>query len=300
VSQTLKIAVIAKGSVHSYWKSVHAGVIKAERDLLDQGINIQVIWDAPFREGALDEHVKMIERFTQQGVSGIVLAPFDSRALASPVEAAHQRGIPTVVIDSPLDSPHVVSLVGTDNRKGGELAADLIGQHLGGQGTVLVLRYQEGSTSTEEREQGFIQRLRRFSSLEVIASDCCVGATRDTARRASETLLARYPNLQGIFTPNEPATAGMLMALVSIRQAGKISFVGFDSSDIYIDRLRSRFIRGLVVQNPLRIGELGVKTLVEHIHGVSVSRRVDTGATMVTPDNMDEPEIRQLLNPQIA
>jgi ribose transport system substrate-binding protein len=92
----------------------------------------------------------------------------------------------------------------------------------------------------------------------------------------------------------------MLMALVSIRQAGKISFVGFDSSDIYIDRLRSRFIRGLVVQNPLRIGELGVKTLVEHIHGVSVSRRVDTGATMVTPDNMDEHEIRQLLNPQIA
>ena len=300
MSQTLKIAVIAKGSVHNYWKSIHAGAIKAERDLQDQGINIQVIWDAPFREGSLDEHVKIIERFTRQGVSGIVLAPFDSRALASPVEAAHQRGIPTVVIDSPLDSPHVVSLVGTDNRKGGEMAADLMGQHLGGRGKVLVLRYQEGSTSTEEREQGFTQRLRRFPSLEVITSDCCAGATRDTAWRASEALLAMHANLQGVFTSNEPATAGMLMALVSIRGAEKISFVGFDSSDMYIDRLRSRFIRGLVVQNPVRIGELGVKTLVEHIRGVSVSRRIDTGATMVTPDNMDEPDIRQLLNPKKA
>ena len=300
MSQTLKIAVIPKGSVHRYWKFVRAGAMKAERDLLDRGISIQVLWDAPFREGELDEHLRIIEKFTRQGVSGIVLAPFDSRALTGPVEAAHQRGIPTVVIDSPLDSPHVVSLIGTDNRKGGELAADLMAPHLGSRGRVLVLRYQEGSTSTEEREQGFIQRLRRFPSLEVIASDCCAGATRDTARRASETLLAKHANLQGIFTPNEPSTAGMLMALVGTRQAGKISFVGFDSSDIYVDALRSRLIQGFVVQNPVRIGELGVKTLVEHLRGASVSRRVDTGATMVTPDNMDEPEIRQLLDPQIA
>jgi len=194
----------------------------------------------------------------------------------------------------------VVSFVGTDNRKGGELAADLMDSTW-----VAVARFSYSGIRRVQRvpksgSKVLPERLRRFPFFELIISDRCAGATRNTAWRASEALLARHANLEGVFTSNEPAIAGMLMALVSIRRAEKICFVGFDSSDIYIDRVRSRFIHGLVVQNPVRIGELGVKTLVKHIRGVSVSRRIDTRATMVTPDNMDEPDIRQLLNPQKA
>ena len=100
-----------------------------------------------------------MESFASQGVDGIVLAPLDERALVRPVEEARRLGIPTVVIDSALASDQIVSFVATDNRKGGELAADEMGRLLGGKGSVILLRFQDGSASTTAREEGFLARL---------------------------------------------------------------------------------------------------------------------------------------------
>src|SRR6185369_7470836 len=160
--------------------------------------------------------------------NGIVLAPLDDRALVRPVSDAKRAGVPTVIIDSGLQSPDIVSFVATDNRKG---------QLLNGKGKVLVLRYAEGSASTSEREAGFIDQIKaKFPEVELISTDQYAGATRDTAKRASENLLNRFGDqVQGIFTPNESSTAGMLLALQDIGKAGKISFVGFDTSQTFID-----------------------------------------------------------------
>jgi ribose transport system substrate-binding protein len=151
-----------------------------------------------------------------------------------------------------------------------------MGEILHGRGKVLVLRYQQGSASTEEREEGFINRVRLlYAGITVISSDHYAGATRDTAKRAGETLLEKWSSeLRGIFTPNESSTAGMLMALQAMQLAGKVSLVGFDASDMYVDAMRYRQIRGLVVQNPFRMGEFGVKTLVDHLQGRTVPSRI--------------------------
>jgi ribose transport system substrate-binding protein len=206
-----------------------------------------------------------------------------------------------VVVDSALETPHIVSFIATDNKRGGALAADRLGELLGGSGTVLLLRYQEGSASTEEREKGFAQRLRQaFPNIKIILSAEFAGATRDSAKRAAGSLLSQYgDDLRGVFTPNESSTAGMLMALSAVQKAGRIILVGFDSSDVYVDSLRHKQLHGLVVQDPFRMGELGVKTLVDHLTGKSVPKRVDTGATMVTLENMDRPEIQKLLRPPV-
>ena len=93
-----------------------------------------------------------------------------------------------------------------------------------------MLRYQEGSASTEAREQGFLEALKAFPGIEVISSDQHAGPTRDTAKRASENLLNRYGReVQGVFAVNESSAAGMLLALQDLGRAGKVSFVGFDS-----------------------------------------------------------------------
>ena len=91
-------------------------------------------------------------------------------------------------------------------------------------------RPAEGSASTTERERGFTDELHaKFPGITVISSDQYAGATRETAKRASENLLNRFGgDLQGIFTPNETSTVGMLLALQDIGRAGKIKFVGFD------------------------------------------------------------------------
>ncbi len=295
------LAVIPQGSTHEYWKSIHAGAVKAQQDLKQQGVDVDIIWKGPMREDDREQQVQVVEGFLAQGISGIVLAPFDKDALVRPVEEASRAGIPTVVIDSPLDSQVPISLVASDNYHGGELAADEMGRLLGGKGKVLLLRYQEGVSSTEAREKGVLERLQKqFPKIELVSSNQYAGATRDTAKTAAENLLDRYGNeLQGIFTPNESSTAGTLLALEDTGHAGKIRFIGFDTSDIFTTAMRAKKLDGIVVQDPFRMGDLGVKTMVAHLQGKPIEKRVDTGVTLVTPANLDSAESQRLLHPPL-
>jgi ribose transport system substrate-binding protein len=297
----LVIAVIPKGTTHEFWKSIHAGSIKAARELSSPAAEVELIWKGPLREDDREQQIQVVEGFSSQGVNGIVLAPLDNRALVRPVEEAKRASVPTVIIDSALESNQVVSFVATDNRKGGRLAAERMGQLLNGKGKVLLLRYQEGSASTQEREEGFVEELKaKFPGIELISSDQYAGATRDTAKRASENLLNRYGDeVQGIFTPNESSTAGMLLALQDIGKAGKVTFIGFDTSETFTQAMRNKQLHGIVVQSPFNMGYLGVRTMVEHLQGKTVEKRIDTGVTMVTPDNLDTPETQTLLHPPL-
>jgi ribose transport system substrate-binding protein len=177
-----------------------------------------------------------------------------------------------------------------------------LGTLLGGTGNVLVLRYAEGSASTTERESGFLDRIKsKYPGITVVSSDQYSGATRETAKRASENLLNRFGgDLQGVFVPNESGTIGMLLALQDMGKAGKVRFVGFDASQILIDALRAKQLDGIAVQNPMRMGYLGVKTMVSHLRGQPVDKRIDTGVTMVTPENLDQPEMKALVSPPTA
>ena len=297
----LTIAVIPKGTTHEFWKSIHAGSIKAARELSAQGTEIEVIWKGPLREDDREQQIQVVEGFAAQGISGIVLAPLDDRALVRPVADAKRAGVPTVIIDSGLQSTDFVSFVATDNRKGGSLAAERMGQLLQGKGKVLLLRYAEGSASTNEREAGFLETMKaKFPEIELVSTDQYAGATRDTAKRASENLLNRFGDeVQGIFTPNESSTAGMLLALQDIGKAGKISFVGFDSSQAFIDALNAGQLHGIVVQNPFNMGYLGVRTMVASLQGATVEQKIDTGVMLVTKENMGSAEVQALLHPPL-
>lgn len=297
----LTIAVIPKGTTHEFWKSIHAGSLKASKELAAQGTEVEVIWKGPLREDDREQQIQVVEGFSSQGVNGIVLAPLDDRALVRPVEEAGRAGVPTVIIDSALASDAIVSFVATDNRKGGMLAAGRMGELLNGKGKVLMLRYQEGSASTQDREAGFVEELKsKYPAIELISSDQYAGPTRDTAKRASENLLNRYGDeIQGIFTPNESSTAGMLLALQDIDKAGKVTFIGFDTSETFTEAMRNKQLHGIVVQNPFNMGYSGVRTMVDHLMGKGVEKRIDTGVTMVTPDNISTAEVQTLLHPPL-
>ncbi|MEP7347079.1 MAG: substrate-binding domain-containing protein [Gemmatimonadaceae bacterium] len=300
-AKALTIAVIPKGTTHEFWKSIHAGAIQAAEELSAAGDSVKVIWKGPLREDDREQQVQVVEGFLSQRVDGIVLAPLDSRALSRPVEEAKAAGVPTVIIDSDLESDAMVSYVATDNTKGGELAADRLGDLLGGKGKVLVLRLQEGSASTTAREDGFLARLKSaYPGIVVVSSNQYAGATRETAKQAAENLLNRFGgDLQGIFTPNESSTIGMLLALQDIGKAGKVRFVGFDATQVLIDAMRAHQLDGVAVQNPMRMGYLGVKTMVAHLRHQPLDKRIDTGVHMVTPETLDLPETQEIIHPPI-
>ena len=301
-AKKLSIAVIPKGTTHEFWKSIHAGARKAAGELSRDGRAVEIIWKGPLREDDREQQVQVVESFTSQGVSGIVLAPLDANALVRPVQEAKRLGIPTVIFDSGLASDEIVSYVATDNYKGGELAAERLGKLMGGKGKALLLRYQEGSASTEEREKGFETKLKAlYPGIELVSSDQYAGPTRDTAKRASENLLNRFgAQVQGIFTPNESSSMGMLLALQDEGRAGKLPFVGFDASPAFVEAMRKGQMHGTVLQNPYNMGYLAVKTMVEHLEGQQVPKVVDTGVAIVTPENLDDPKSQELLNPPKA
>ncbi len=298
----LHLAVIPKGTTHEFWKSIQAGAIKAQREYEAQGVAVRLTWKGPIREDDREQQIQVVEGFLSQGVNGIVLAPLDASALVRPVQEAKRAGIPTVVIDSALASDDAVSFVATDNRKGGSLAADRLGQLLGGKGRVLLLRYQEGSASTDARESGFLDQMAsQYPAIRIVSSDQFAGPTRDTAKRASENLLNRFGSqIDGIFTPNESSTAGMLLALQDVGKAGQIKFVGFDSSAAFVTAMRNKQLDGVVLQNPFEMGYQGVKTMMAHLQGQAIQARVDTGVTIVTPENLDTDASKALLNPPLA
>lgn len=295
-SGTRRIAVIPKGTTHEFWKSIHAGANKAGTER-----KVEIIWKGPGREDDRDEQIKVVENFIAKRVDGIVLAPLDNTALVPVVKEAIGQKIPVVIVDSGLAWDGMVSFIATDNYKGGVLAAEHLGKTLGGKGKVLMLRYQEGSASTMEREAGFLDTVKKqFGGLEVVSHDQYAGPTTETALRKAENLLLNHKELDGIFCPNESATFGMLRALQDGGRAGKVHFVGFDSSEKLVAALQAGEIDGLVLQDPFKMGELGVDTILAHLDGKPVERRIDTGVHVATRENMQQPAMQALLKPDLA
>jgi ribose transport system substrate-binding protein len=294
----LDIAVIPKGTSHEFWKSIHAGAIKAQQELQAKGQPVKIIWKGPLREDDREQQIQVVENFISQRVDGIVLAPLDNSALVAPTERAIRARVPVVIIDSGLKSDLPASYVSTDNFNGGQLGAAHLAKILNGKGNVILLRYQVGSASTEEREAGFMEEIKKHKGIKVISSDQYSGATRDSAYQAAQNLFNRYgKDLNGIFAPCEPVTIGVLMALKDIGKTGSIQLVGFDSGSQSVEGLKNGSVQGLVVQNPLKMGYLGVMTMVDHINKKKVPRKIDTGVQVVTRENMNEPEMNELIYP---
>jgi ribose transport system substrate-binding protein len=297
----LTIAVIPKGTSHGFWQSIHAGAEKAARET-----GVTIIWRGPLREDDRTSQVSEVEGFVSRGVSGIVLAPLDEAALAPPVADAVRRGIPVVVIDSGLKGNDYVSFVATDNRKSGRLAGDHLASLLKDSGKIVLLRYAEGSESTLQREEGFLESIGARKGLEVVSANQYGGADVEGAYKISEALLSRFKRpdgslgVDGIFTPNESTTLAMLRVLEDNGWAGKVKFIGFDASDTLVKGLSDGYIDGLVLQDPVTMGYLGVKTMVAHIRGQPVDKRIDTAVRLVTRDQMNDPDAQELLHPDLS
>ena len=295
-SRTYKIAVIPKGTTHEYWKAVQAGAIKAGQEL-----GVEIFWKGPQKEDDRSQQIQVVEDFISRKVDGIVLAPLDDRALVRPVDEARQEGIPVVIIDSNLQGENYLSFVATDNYQGGVIAARRLAEIMGKKGKIFLIRYLEGSASTTFREQGFLDTMtKEYPEIEFLVKDQYAGTTTESAYQLTENLLSRFPQVEGIFAPNESSTFGALRALQEAGLAGKIKFVGFDSSAKLIEALKNKELHGLVLQDPVKMGYLGVKILVDYLQGKPIEKRIDTGVKLATPENMETLEIKALLQPDIS
>jgi ribose transport system substrate-binding protein len=282
----LRIAVVPKGTTHEFWKSVEAGAKKAEKDL-----GVEIIWKGPLKESEKNQQIGIVEQFVSEGVSGICLAPLDEVALYPPVQSAAQKKIPVVIYDSSLKGQvgqEFVSFVATNNRKGGQMAGEELARILGENKKVVLLRYQEGSASTMDREAGFLEVMQKTPGVTIIEQNRYAGATAGEAQTAAMNLIDKLREAGGIFCPNESSTAGMLLALQQNNLAGKVKFVGFDASKPLLAGLAAGEIHALVAQDPSGMGYKAVETMVKHLRGEKVPAYIDTGCKLITKSNMGD------------
>jgi len=285
-----RIAVIPKGTTHIFWQSVRAGAEKAGEET-----GVKIFWNGPKLETDREEQIQIIEDFIVQRVSGIVLAPLDRKALVPSVVKMFENNIPCVIIDSAIDTDKIVSFVATDNYKGGVIAARRMGRILNNKGRVTVVRYVPNSASTTNRENGFIDTIKEeFPDIDIV-DDQYGMATVETALQATEDMLTKNTELDGLYACNASTAVGAMQALQS-QGRKEIKMVGFDAEEALVNGLKAGIIDSLVVQNPFKMGYEGVKTIIAKLDGKEVPKRIDTGVELVTRERLEQPEIKELLN----
>src|SRR5690349_1653583 len=267
-----------KGTTHVFWKAVERGAQEAGAEL-----GLEIAWKGPLAEDDRAQQIQLVQQFTAQHVAGIALAPLDHTALAAPIKAARAAGIPVVIYDSGLDGTpgsDFLAYIATDNAQAGAIGGEELARLLPEGGDVVLLRYLVGSASTAQREQGFLGALGKHSALHVAVENRYAGATGGEAKTAALNLMGELRKAKGVFCPNESATYGMLLALRQEGLAGKLRFVGFDSSPPLVEALRQGEIDALVVQDPRKMGELAVRTLEARRKGEKIEATIDTGVVL--------------------
>jgi ribose transport system substrate-binding protein len=285
--------IVPKGATQIFWQTVHAGAIKAAAEY-----NLELLWNAPAQESDRSRQVAIVDSMINRGVDALALAPVDRAALVNVAHRAIDRGIPVSVFDSNLDSDRTVSFVATDNTEGGRVAARRLGSLISGKGAVAIIDDMPGSASTTARVNGFQEECRaKFPNLEVLPVQF-VMADRAKARAVTENLLTAHPELAGIFADHENAAIGAALALSSRLNRG-VRLVGFDSSDQLVGFLKEGWIDSLVVQNPFRMGYEAVRVLGLKLTGKTPEKQIDTGSTLILARDLEKPEIRELIAPDL-
>ncbi len=294
----LRLAVIPKGTSHEFWKSVHFGAEKAASELG----NVEIIWRGPVVESDTGSQIEVVKSMITSQVDGIVLAPNQKGGLVDAVNEAIGEGIPVVIFDSGLDEgPEIVSYVATDNYKGGILAAEEMATAIGEEGNVILLRYIAGSESTEQREQGFLDGLKKYPNIKVVSSDERGGDNATASKEKVGQLLQLHgEELKGIFAVCEPNANGTLEALRDAGLNEKVKFIAFDPSDALIEAMQDGSCSGIILQDPVQMGYQSVKTLVAAIGGADAEAFISTGEYVATAENMNDERTQELLKPSIV
>lgn len=290
--ERLRLALVPKGTTHQFWQTVKSGA-----DAAGQEFNAEVLFNGPSKENSVPEQIDIVRNFATQGVDGVAVAATDKAALVTPVEELIGKGIPVVVVDSAIEPDPSFSFIATDNVAAAALAAKEMGRLLNGKGKVAVLNFKKGSGTSDEREQGFLDGIKEFPGIEIVAREYTESDVGNAVSK-TQSILTAHPDLDGLYASNEPNVIGAATVLKEKNVAGKVKLVGFDAADAEIDDLDKGIVQALIVQDPFKMGYEGIKALAMLARGQGTPpKRIDTGAKVVTKANMNTEEMQKILYP---
>lgn len=288
-----EIALVAKTSNSNFWQNVYKGAQSA----LGAAPGYRLTFQGPASESSIADQVAMVENAVHRKVAGIVLAPSDPDALVPAVRKAWEARIPVVVIDSalaPAGQRYYQSYIATDNAAAGAQSAKALIERIGATGKIAVMSYVAGSGSEAARVGGFKRYIEQHSQLQIVGTYYSQSQMA-TALNQTVDVLAAHPDLKGLFGANEPTAVGMGRALAQSGRAGKVAAVGFDGNQDLRDFVKGGTLLATAVQDSYSMGARGVATVVNVIEGKKVAPLLNTGVVIVTRQNVDTQEARNVL-----
>src|SRR5215204_705189 len=259
---------------------------------------VDVEWDGVTAETDVSGQVNLLQNFIQQGVDGLVYAATDAKVLYQVTKSAKQQNVTVVNIDSGTDpQPDDVPVFATDNVAAAKKVPDLIAEELGEQGgKIAFIPFQQGTVTNEQREEGFKEGLKDHPELELVAEQSSQSDS-NVALRVTDDILTTHPDLNAIFAANEPGVLGAAEAVRQAGKAGEVVIVGWDASPEELQGVKDGVISALVVQNPFKMGYDGANAAVKIVREGATVESQDTGATIVTKDNLEDKEVQTVLKP---
>jgi ribose transport system substrate-binding protein len=292
-----RIPVIVKATTSQYWATVFDGA-----DAAAKALGVQISKLGATAETDVAGEVSIMENAVSTKPTAIVIAATNAAALAGPIAQATAAGIPVIVIDSDANTSKYVTFLATDNEAGGRKAADELASCVQArtgkqQGAVAYLTALAGAQSLNDRDKGFVEELKKYPGLSIAEHRT---GNNDPARALSdaEDVLTRHPDLVGMFADNEIEGDGAGVALNEKSLGSKVCTVAFDTSDQEVGFVRSGVLDGLIVQNPFMMGYAGVWYGLAAAHGAVLPHYVDSGVSVVTKANIDQPKMAGLLDPK--
>jgi len=281
--EDVTIALVTKAMDSEFWLMVAEGAKAgaAERP----GVKLTIV--APDREINVDQQVSMLEDQVRRGVKALLVSPAGSAQVMSALELAASRGIPVVLVDTDAPFPKKVSYIGTDNRRGGQLAAKCLVDRLGGKGEVALISGVPGNESQDARAQGFIDAVAQVPGMKLVAQQPA-NSERSLGLTVMENILTAHPDVKGVFATNDQMALGAMEALDARGLRGKIAIVGFDATKEAVQATVDGKLAGSVAQNPRAMGQKGVEAALAALDGRPVEKRIDTGTELVTRENSEK------------
>lgn len=259
-------------------------------------LGAKLVWTGAPKWGAPDQ-IPHLNAAIARKPDAILIAPTDKTALIAPIRRAVQAGIPVATVDTFITAPLAFTNVSTDNVGGGKAAADALARVISSKGKVAILNVQPGISTTDQRQQGFIQQVKqKYPNIEYVG----VQFHNDDQTKAAQlttALLRRHSDLAGIFVTNVVGANGANAALKNAGKSGEVKLVEFDAGPEQVSALKAGTVDALIAQYPYGIGQLGVRLAHQYVSGkkAGIKKHYGTPSAIVTRDNLSNPNIKKFL-----
>jgi ribose transport system substrate-binding protein len=296
-----EIALIVKATDSDFWQYV---IVGGTNYGLEHPEICNVTSYGPPSEADIDKQIAILEDVIASGPDAIVISSTSSDASVPALERAYDEGIAVITIDNKVNTDRVHSFLATNNRVGGALAADKMLEFMQAagiepKGAVAILSAMAGIQVLDDRDGGFMERMKEIApEIEVLAPRY-VDNDIIKAVGVTEDLLTARDDLIGIFADNNHTGDGAARVIAEQNLQDKVMVTAFDSDPEEVKGLETGAIKALIVQDPYGMGYKGCDFAVKVLEGEEIPGYLDTGVAAVTKENMNEEEMKSLLDPML-